>query len=95
MKKTFALTHEKIAPARLVDAIKHEVRKYLKRERAKALPSGVDFWDFACKFGADAATSKSLHLAELNAALDQAEKDQWPQCYIEVVAKPGHRNPKS
>ena len=46
MRKTFSLTHEKIKTPRLVDAIKHEVKKYLKRERNKKLAEGVDFWDF-------------------------------------------------
>ena len=49
MKKTFRLTHEKIQPARLMESIKNEVRKYLKRERAKKLPEGADFWDFDCR----------------------------------------------
>lgn len=94
MKKTFSLTHEKIATARLVEAIKNDVRKYLKRERAKTLPKGVDFWDFDCRFGADAANSKVLHVAEIDAALNQAETDQLPACYIEILAKPGYRKPK-
>ena len=37
MRKTFSLTHEKIKTPRLVDAIKHEVKKYLKRERNKKI----------------------------------------------------------
>jgi hypothetical protein len=94
MKKTFALTHEKKATARLVDAIKNEIKKYLKRERAKNRPNDVDFWDFDCRFGADAASAKKLHIAEMNAALDQAEADQLTSCYIEIIAKPGYRTPK-
>ena len=51
MKKTFELTHPKIKLARRVDAVKHEVKKYLKRERNKKLPADADYWDFDCKFG--------------------------------------------
>jgi hypothetical protein len=91
MKKTFALNHETLATARVVEAIKNEVRKYLKRERAKSLPKDVDFWDFDCRFGADASSSKPIHAAEINAALSQAEADQLSQCYIEIIAKPGYR----
>lgn len=94
MKKTFALTHETLAAARVVEAIKHDVRKYLKRERAKALPKGVDFWDFDCRFGASAATSQPVHVAEINTLISQAEADQLAQCYIEIIAKPGYRAPK-
>jgi len=32
MKKTFNLTHPKIKPARLVEAVRRDVKKYLKRE---------------------------------------------------------------
>ena len=51
MKKTFQLTHPKIKPARLIEAVRRDVKKYLKREKRKSLPDGVDYWDFDCKFG--------------------------------------------
>lgn len=94
MKKTFSLTHEKIQPARLMEAIKNEVRKYLKRERAKTLPAGADFWDFACRYGADAASSKSIHVAEIDASLNQAETQKLESFYLEIIAKPGYRTAK-
>ncbi|MGY0642445.1 MAG: DUF6172 family protein, partial [Paraglaciecola chathamensis] len=53
MKKTFLLSHPKIKLPRLVEAIKFEVKKYLRRERNKTLPAGADYWDFDCRFGAD------------------------------------------
>ena len=46
MKKTFKLNIEGKNPARLLEATKHEIRKYVKRERRVPLPEGVDFWDF-------------------------------------------------
>ena len=49
MKKFFSLEASNHKPARLADKIKSEVRKYLKRERSKELPEGVDFWDFDCR----------------------------------------------
>ena len=51
MQKTFQLIHPKIKYPRMIEAVKHEVRKYLKRNRRKELPEGVDFWDFNCKYG--------------------------------------------
>ncbi|MFY8042823.1 MAG: DUF6172 family protein, partial [Rhodoferax sp.] len=42
MKKTFSLAVEGKHPDRLLDAIKHEIRKYFKRERNRSLPEGVD-----------------------------------------------------
>ena len=51
MKKTFPLTQPKLHPDRVLDAVKHEIRKYLKRERRKPLPEGVELLDFDCRFG--------------------------------------------
>ena len=94
MKKTFKLTHPKIKVARLVEAVKYDVRKYLKRERRKELPKGVDFWDFACKFGPTPEEPKVIHLAEINKYIDAAEKKQLTLFYVEILAKPGHRTKK-
>ena len=95
MKKTFALSHPKITVPRLVDAIKHEVKKYIKRERNKPLPSGVDFWDFDCRYGANAENSEVIHLSEINTYISQAETEKLDAFYLEVLVKPGHRTKKS
>ena len=87
MKKTFKLTDEKIKPARLVEAIKHEVRKYLKRERRRDLPAGTDYWDFDCKFGATEAESKKIHVKEIDECINQAEADKLESFYLEILAK--------
>jgi hypothetical protein len=94
MKKIFKLTHEKIKPARLADAVKAEVKKYIKRERKHALPQDADFWDFACKFGNDAESSEVIHLAEVNKFIDKAEADQLDSFYLEIIAKPAVRTQK-
>lgn len=92
MKKTFSLTHEKIKTPRLVDAIKHEVKKYLKRERNKQLPEGVDFWDFDCKYGDKENEAEVVHVSALNKSIDKAEQAGLKSFYIEILAKPGYRN---
>ena len=51
MQKIFQLTDSKIKLTRRVEAIKGDVRKYIKRERKKKLPEGFDFWDFNCSLG--------------------------------------------
>lgn len=94
MKKTFKMTHPKIKVPRLVEAIKYEVRKYIKRERGKPLPTDVDFWDFDCRYGADAASSEVIHLADINKAISQAEEQQLASFYLEILAKPGVRSKK-
>jgi len=91
MKKTFALTHPKIKLARLIEAAKYEVKKYLKRERNKKLPEGVDFWDFDCKYGHTEQEAKVIHLSQINKYMDEAEQLQLASFYLEIIAKPGYR----
>ena len=91
MKKTYTLNTEGKNRDRLLDASKHDIRKYVKRERAKALPEGVDFLDFDCKAGASDATAKPVHFAEVMAVVDALVKDGADQFYIEITSKPGHR----
>ena len=94
MKKTFQLSQIDKNPARTLEAIKHEVRKYIKRERAKPLPEGVDFWDFDCRFGADEATSQTVHLNDLTKQMDEIAAANGAQFYVEVLAKVGVRAAK-
>jgi hypothetical protein len=94
MKKTFQLTHPKIKLARLVEAIKHDVKKYIKRERNKKLPEGVDFWDFDCKYGPTAEDANEIHLSEINKCIDNAENQQLESFYLEIMVKPGYRMKK-
>jgi len=94
MKKTFKLTHPKIKVPRLVEAVKHDVKKYLRRERRKKLPEGVDFWDFDCKFGHTSEESRKIHLSEISKCIDDAEEQQLDSFYVEILARPGHRMKK-
>ncbi len=91
MKKTFKLTHEKIKLPRLVEAIKHEVKKYIKRERRRVLPEGADYWDFDCRFGTDEASSEVIHLSEIGKSISWAESEQLESFYLEILAKPCSR----
>ncbi|GJQ60665.1 MAG: hypothetical protein D8M57_11025 [Candidatus Scalindua sp. AMX11] len=94
MKKTFKLTHPRLKAPRHVEAIKHEVKKYIRRERRKILPEGVDFWDFDCRFGDDEAGSTVVHLSDINKSIDQAVSKQLKSFYLEILVKPGHRSKK-
>ena len=94
MKKTFPLTAPNHQPARVVEQIKSDVRKYLKRERKKPLPEGVDFWDFNCKVGQGEDEPETKHVEEIVPAIDQAVAAECASVYIEILAKPGHRTSK-
>jgi hypothetical protein len=93
MKKTFLLTHKTIKPPRLIDAIKHEVKKYIKRERNKKLPDGADFWDFDCKYGHTKEVADVVHLSALNKCIDDAAQHELESFYLEIIAKPANRTP--
>ncbi len=94
MKKTFPLTSPNHQPARVVEQIKSDVRKYVKRERKKTLPEGVDFWDFDCRVGQGETAPEPKHMEEVVAAIDQAAAAHCESVYIEILAKPGHRKSK-
>ena len=94
MKKTYSLTHPKLNLARIIEAAKHDAKKYMKREQRKPLPKGDDFWDFDCKYGATEAEAKEIHVAEINSCMDEAEKAQLPSFYLEIVAKSKQRTHK-
>ncbi len=86
MKKTFPFSSPGHAPQRVIEAIKHDVRKYVKRERKKPAPADGDFWDFACKIGADAATAEVKKLNEINAAIDAIALAGAAGVYVEIVS---------
>jgi hypothetical protein len=94
MKKTFTITHPKIKPDRQIEAVKHDINKYLKRERNKKLPEGVDFWDFACKFGPTAEEAEVVHAGDIGRSIETAREQKLESFYVEIVAKPGHRTKK-
>lgn len=93
MKKTFPLKEPNNADARVLEAVKFELRKYLKRERRKKFPEGFNRWDFACKIGPDLATAKTLPVEDLFTAIDAIAQTGSPQIYVEILASAGKRFP--
>jgi len=91
MKKTFQLRPEGKNPDRVLDATKHEIRKYLKRERGRVLPKGVDYWDFNCKFGPSEAQAQPARVGELIGLIDALVRDGGSQFYMEILACHGYR----
>jgi hypothetical protein len=91
MKKTFPLLVEGKNRDRVLDAVKHEIRKYVRRERRRDVPAGADYWDFDCRFGLTPDTAEPTHLGNLIGLVDTAARDGADRCYVEILAKPGHR----
>lgn len=94
MKKTFNLTHETLNVDRHVEAIRHEIRKYIKRERRRELPQGADYWEFECGFGADKASSETIHLSAIDKSINSAITEQLKSFYLEIIAIPAYRKTK-
>ena len=91
MKKTFQLTQTGIKPERVLEAIKHEIRQYLKRERRKALPEGADYWDFDCQLGLSLEQATPTHLANVIAGVDELARQGAASFYLVLSAKPAVR----
>ncbi|MFZ2294465.1 MAG: DUF6172 family protein [Polaromonas sp.] len=94
MRKTYQLNIEGKNRDRLLEASKHDIRKYVKRERSRPLPEGVDYWDFDCKFGHDEATASVVHFATLMGLIDTVAQEGGEQYYVEVVTRHGLRTAK-
>lgn len=95
MKKTFQLNVEGKHRDRVLEATKHEIRKYVKRQRRVPLPTGVDYWDFDCKFGTTQADAQAVHFATLTALIDAVAQAGAAAFYLEILAKNGYRGARA
>jgi hypothetical protein len=91
MKKNFPLQIEGKNPDRVLEAVKHDIRKYFKRERNRVLPKEVDFWDFDCKVGLTADTAEAVKVSAVIEALDALAKEGAASVYVEILSKHGVR----
>jgi hypothetical protein len=88
MKKTFPLHAPGKADPRVLDAIKHEVRKYVRRELRKPLPEGAARWMFACRVGGDQTAAQATPLKDIATAIDAVASTGVDSIYIEILAVP-------
>jgi hypothetical protein len=91
MKKLFPLRVPGRNDQRVVEAVKYDVRKYVKRERRKQLPEGFSTWTFQCQAGPTRDTATACELADINAQIDEIANTGAHEIYIEIVAAPGQR----
>jgi hypothetical protein len=94
MKKTFKLKVENKNPDRLLEAVKHEIRKYIKREKNKPLPEGIDYWKFECKFAKNDDEHKVIDFVEITDCINAASKEDCETIYMEILSTPGIKEPK-
>ncbi len=88
MKKNFSLTSPAHKQDRHIELLKHEINKYLARERRKPLPEGVSRWAFDCKCGPDEATAAVIHVSVIGKHIDEIAATKAENIYIEILAKP-------
>ena len=89
MKKNFPLQAEGKHPDRVLDAVKHDIRKYFKRERSRPVPKGADFWDFDCKVGASADSAEVVRVGAVIEAVDAVAQSGAKAVYVEILSKHG------
>jgi hypothetical protein len=94
VKKTFQLDIEGKNRDRVIDAVKHEIRKYVKRQRRVPLPEGVDYWDFDCRFGTSADNAAVVHFATITGLIDALAAEGGAAFYLELLAREGRRTAK-
>jgi len=88
MKKIFKLTDEKKHEDRVLEAVKNDIRKYVKREKKKDLSDNkLMYWDFDCKVGATREDAKVVAYEELIKELDAVKATGVTEVYVEVMAK--------
>ena len=87
MKKTFQLTASNKEPARVVEAIKNEIRKYIKREKRKTLPEGMNVWNIDCRFAKDDAEPEVIQFQDITKCIDDAAALECKSIYLELLSK--------
>ncbi|QKF81568.1 DUF6172 family protein [Halarcobacter ebronensis] len=94
MKKTFILQVENKADDRVVESIKHEIRKYIKREQRKPLPEGKDFWFFDCKFAKEEETPQDIPFSDIIKCINEAANEKCKTFYLEILSRAEKRPEK-
>ena len=95
MRKTYPLRPEGKPPDRVLEAVKHDIRKYIKRERRRELPEGADFWDFDCRFGRSREDAQEAHLSALTGLINAVAAEGGAQVYVEILARAAQRKPRA
>lgn len=91
MKKVFKLKEKNKNPDRVLDSIKHEIRKYIKREKRKELPQDADFWDLKCKFGKNQDEAKAIEFVDITKSINEASNAEYDSFYLEILSEKGHK----
>jgi hypothetical protein len=94
VKKRFQLQVENKNPDRLLEAIKHEIRKYIKREKRKPIPEGVDYWRLECRFAKEGEELHDIKFENLIRHIDEAAAEGCEGFEVEIYSTKGLKNNK-
>lgn len=92
MKKTYQLQIEGKNRERLLDAARHDIRKYQHRELRRVLPEGFDVWEFDCRFGAEESLAETVSVRELPALITAITQGGANAFYVELQARAAKRS---
>ena len=94
MKKRFELTSPNKEPQRVLEAVKNEIRKYIKREKRKPLPQDMDIWNIACKFSKEEEELQEILFKDITTCLDEASALNTKSINIELISNAVKREVK-
>lgn len=94
MKKRFALTNTKKTPERVLEGIKNDIRKYIKREKRKPLPEDTNFWKIDCKFAKNDDELLEIKFEDIIKNINMASEEKCESFMIEIVATAVMKEPK-
>ena len=92
MKKTFLLTDANKDSQRVLESIKNNIRKYIKREKRKPLPEEFNFWKINCKFGKTEETAIEIRFEDMMKNINEASEQNLESFYIELIAQASTMN---
>lgn len=95
MKRTFRLTSPGKDDARVRDKVRHEINKYAKRERRKALPEDGLRWDFTCAIGPTEDTTKPVEFKALGQAIEAVAEEGAETAFVSIQSRLVKRSPRS
>ena len=95
MKKTFNLKSDRIAPERQVELVKHQIKKYIAREKRKSLPENFSYWAFNCKIGSNEDSLEEIHANEIRSEIDKMTEQGKESFFIEIHSVAEKFKPKS
>jgi hypothetical protein len=92
--KTFTIKEDGKNSDRLVEDVKHQIRKYIKREKRKKLPEKARCWYFDCRFAREGEEFKVIEFKNITENVDISAKSEDCSFQIEILSKPYMGNTK-